>query len=467
MAKILIIDDEKAIGALMSRAIEQMGHTVAYAETLNTGMQAAKADDFDIVFLDVQLPDGNGLHQLPVLREVASPPEVIIITGFANSEGAEEALSSDAWDYIQKPVSVAEINRCVQRALQYREERNICRPRQALKRTGIIGSNPKIKTCLETLERAAHSCSNIIITGETGTGKELFAHAVHDNSPRAEKNFVVVDCGALPDSLVENMILGHAKGAFTGADKAEEGLIKRADGGTLFLDEVGELSLDMQKVFLRVLQERRFCPIGDTRESKSDFRLVAASNRNLADMVKKGQFRDDLLFRLGSISIDIPPLRQRVDDIKELAEHHLTGLCDSYNVEPKEVSSEFFGILQTYAWPGNVRELFSALDAALAHALHETTIFARHLPQNIRIEVACSRFDRPLSDEGSPTKQFDITAALPNWQKFRRAHIEDGERLYLKALITLCQGNVLKAAQYSGLSRPHLYGLLRKYEITT
>ena len=466
MAKILVIDDENAIGALMSRVIEQLGHSATYADTLKSGMRAVNEDDFDIVFLDVQLPDGNGLDQLPVLREMPSRPEVIIITGFANSKGAEEALSSDAWDYIQKPISAVEITRCVQRALQYRGERKICRPRQALKSTGIIGSNHKIRTCLETLERAAHSCSNIIITGETGAGKELFARAVHDNSPRAEKSFVVVDCGALPDSLVENLILGHAKGAFTGADKAEEGLIKRADGGTLFLDEVGELSLDMQKVFLRVLQERCFCPIGDTRETKSDFRLVAASNRNLSEMVKKGQFRDDLLFRLGSISIDIPPLRQRVDDIKELAEHHLTGLCDSSNVEPKEVSSEFFEVLQAYGWPGNVRELFSALDAALANALHETTIFARHLPQNLRIEVARSRFDRQLPDKKTPTKLFDFTAALPNWQKFRRAYVEDGERVYLEALITLCQGNVMKAAQYSGLSRPHLYGLLRKYEIT-
>jgi two-component system NtrC family response regulator len=465
MAKILVIDDEKAIGALISRVIEQMGHSAAYADTLKSGMQAVNEDDFDIVFLDVQLPDGNGLHQLPVLREMPSGPEVVVITGFANSTGAEEALSSDAWDYIQKPLSAAEITRCVQRALQYREERRICQPRQALKNTGIIGSNQKIKTCLETLARAAHSCSNIIITGETGTGKELFARAVHDNSPRAEKSFVVVDCGALPDSLVENLILGHAKGAFTGADKAEEGFIKRADGGTLFLDEVGELSLDMQKVFLRVLQERCFCPIGDTRETKSDFRLVAASNRNLAEMVKKGQFRDDLLFRLGSISIDIPPLRKRVDDIKALAEHHLTGLCDLYNVEPKEVSPEFFQILQAYCWPGNVRELFSVLDAALANALHETTIFARHLPQNLRIEVARSRFERQLPDQKSPTKLFDFTTALPNWQKFRRAHVANGEREYLKALITLCQGNVMKAAQYSGLSRPHLYGLLRKYEI--
>ena len=466
MAKILVIDDENVIGAFMSRVIGQMGHSVAYAETIKAGMEAVKEDNFDIVFLDVQLPDGNGLHQLPLLREIPSVPEVIIITGFANSKGAEEALRSDAWDYLQKPVSVEEITRSVQRALQYRKERNVGRPQPVFKETGIIGSNHKIKTCLETIERAAHSRSNIIITGETGTGKELFARAVHLNSPRAEENFVVVDCGALPDTLVENLLLGHAKGSFTGADKAEEGLIKRADGGTLFLDEVGELSFDMQKVFLRVLQERCFCPIGDTHETKSDFRLVAASNRDLAEMVKKGRFRDDLLFRLGSISIDIPPLRQRVDDIKELAEHHLTGLCDSYNLEPKDLSPEVFEVLQDHHWPGNVRELFSVLDATVANAVHEATIFARHLPQNVRIEVARSRFDREMPEKAAPTGIFDSTGALPNWQKFRRAHVEDGERAYLKALITLCQGNVLKAAEYSGLSRPHLYGLLRKYEIS-
>jgi len=466
MAKVLVIDDEKTIGALMSRVIERLGHAVEYAETIKTGMEAAREYDFDIICLDVQLPDGNGLDQLPVFQELPSAPEVIIITGFANSEGAEQALSSNAWDYISKPVSVGAITRAIQRALQYREERNICRSRHALNRIGIIGSNHKMQTCLDTLERSARSCANILITGETGTGKELFARAVHFNSPRAEKNFVVVDCGALPDSLVENLLLGHAKGAFTGADKAGEGLIKRADGGTLCLDEVGELSFDMQKVFLRVLQERCFCPIGDTRETKSDFRLVAASNRNLAELVKKGQFRDDLLFRLGSISIDIPPLRDRVDDIKELAIHHLAVLCDSPNTEPKEFSPEFFEILQAYRWPGNVRELFSALDAALANARYESTLFAKHLPRNVRIEVARSRFDRELPGKESATKIFDFHTALPNWQKFRRAHIVDGEKKYLKALISHCQGNVLKAAQYSGLSRPHLYGLLRKYEIS-
>jgi two-component system NtrC family response regulator len=465
MAKILVIDDEHSIGALMSRVIERMGHSVQCAETIESGIEAAHKDNFDIIFLDVQLPDGNGLHQLPVMKNLPSAPEVIIITGFANPEGAEKALSSNAWDYVQKPVSVDAITNSVNRALQYRREHCLCPPRQAAKRFGIIGSSHKLLKCLDTLERSACSNSNILINGETGTGKELFARAIHLNSPRAEKNFIVVDCGALPDTLVENVLLGHARGAFTSADRAEEGLIKRADGGTLFLDEVGELHPDTQKVFLRVLQERSFCPIGATRETSSDFRLVAASNRNLVDMVKNGQFRDDLLYRLGSISIDIPPLRQRIDDIKELVIHHLEVLCNSHNIAAKDVSPDFFEVIEAYSWPGNVRELFSTLDAALANALHETTIFARHLPPNVRIEVARKHFDRDLPVAEPSIQTFDSLRDIPSWQTFRRSHIEDGERKYLQALISLCRGNVIKAAQYSGLSRPHLYGLLRKYAI--
>jgi two-component system, NtrC family, response regulator len=465
MAKILVIDDEDAIGKFMSRVIGRMGHTLEYAVNIKTGMQALLEDDFDILFLDVQLPDGNGLNQLPAIQSLPSAPEVIIITGFANSEGAEQAFKSNAWDYIQKPVSVDAVTHCVQRALQYRKERGDCRPLKALERAGIIGDNHKIAACLELVERAAGSSSNILINGETGTGKELFARAIHKNSSRVDNNFVVVDCGALPDSLVESLLLGHAKGAFTGADKAEMGLIKRADGGTLFLDEVGELSFDMQKVFLRVLQERCFYPIGDTRETKSDFRLVAASNRNLNEMIKRGQFREELLFRLCSITIDIPPLRQRVDDIEELAMRHLKVACESQNLKPKGFSPEFIKVLKAYPWPGNVRELFSTLDAALANTLHEPTFFAKHLPQNVRIKVARSQFDKQPPDKDPNTTAFNPYKTLPSWQKFRRKHIEDGEKQYLTALISLCGGSILKAAQYSGLSRPHLYGLLRKYRI--
>jgi two-component system NtrC family response regulator len=467
MANILVIDDEKMICDLMTRVIMRMGHTVRQATTLKDGLHTAQLEDFEIIFLDVQLPDGNGLTQLPLIEKFSSKPEVIVITGFADSEGIEQAIRSNAWDYIQKPLSFEAITQSVDRALQYRNERRICRPSNPLKRDGIVGHSQSLINCLDLVARASVSHANILITGETGTGKELFARAIHNNSSRADKNFIVIDCGSLPESLIENLLLGHAKGAFTGADKAEEGLIKRADGGTLFLDEVGELTPAMQKVFLRVLQERSFYPIGDIRETKSDFRLVAASNRNLNQMVKSGQFREDLVYRICSISIDIPPLRQRDDDVQELALYYMHALCESQKVEQKAFSTDFLEVLRTYHWPGNVRELFSALEATLAHALHEPTLFAKHLPKSIRIEVARASLDLDFSDITTKDQTGGASETLPSWQKFRREHIASGEKQYLKKLIAACSGNVYRAARLAGLSRPHLYGLLRKYSIST
>jgi len=467
MANILVIDDEKMIGDLMSRVILRMGHCVKLATTLEEGLQATQADDFEVIFLDVQLPDGDGLSKMPLIEKLPSKPEVIVITGFANHEGIERAISCNAWDYIQKPLSFEAITQSVNRALQYRRQKKNFQSCKTLKTDGIIGHSQSLKNCLELVGRAAGSHANILISGETGTGKELFARAIHLNSPRVDKKFVVIDCGSLPESLVENLLLGHAKGAFTGADKAEEGLIKRADGGTLFLDEVGELTPAMQKVFLRVLQERRFYPIGETRETQSDFRLVAASNRDLDKMVKSGQFREDLLFRLCSISIDIPPLRQREDDVLELAQYYMHALCESQEIENKAFSSDLLEVLKTYPWPGNVRELFSALEATMANALHEPTLFAKHLPKNIRIEVARASLDLDFRDIETHVLTGGILAELPSWQKFRRAHIASGEKKYLRELIVNCCGNIQQAARLSGLSRPHLYGLLRKYGISS
>ena len=467
MANILVIDDEQMICDMMSRVIVRMGHSVQQATTLAEGVNAAQKQAFEVIFLDVQLPDGNGLSKMPIIEKLSSKSEVIVITGFANPEGIEKAIQSNAWDYIQKPLSLEAITQSVHRALQYRKERQICRPRKAVKRSGIVGHSQSLMSCLDLVERAADSNANILIAGETGTGKELFARAIHSNSPRADKNFIVIDCGSLPESLIESLLLGHAKGAFTGASKAEEGFIKRADGGTLFLDEVGELTPAMQKVFLRVLQERSFYPIGDTRETKSDFRLVAASNRNLNEMVKSGRFREDLLFRICSISIDIPPLRQRDDDVLELATYYLQALCESQQIEHKLFSSDLLEVLKTYRWPGNVRELFSVLEATLANARHDPTLFAKHLPKSLRIEVARASLDLDFSDVGTYNLAIDAAAPLPSWQKFRRKHIADGEKQYLQRLIGRCSGNVQKAAQLSGLSRPHLYGLLRKYGISS
>lgn len=466
MAKILIIDDDSAVCQVVSQCFERKGYDVNYAMTLQEGVNAVSSDNFDVVILDVNLPDGNGLKQLPVIQAAPSYPEVIIITGYAEADGAELSIKCNAWDYIQKPVSIDSLTLSVTRALQYREEKNACKPAVTLKRESIIGESPAINACLDLVARAANSNANILITGETGTGKELFARAIHKNSVRSEMNFVVVDCGSLPETLMESLLFGHTKGAYTGADRAEEGFIKHADGGTLFLDEVGELPLSIQKAFLRVLQEHRFAPIGGTQEIESDFRLVAATHRNLKDMVAEKQFREDFFFRLRSITIDLPPLRERSEDIKDLAIHYMKTLCESQGIGLKGFSPEFFDLLASYSWPGNVRELFSALEYTIAQALYEQTIFPQHLPASVRIHVARSSFEhKPDLRENQIRKEIN-SQALPKWQDFRKTLISEGEKRYLKDLLASTDRNIKKAAQLSGLSPPRLYELLRKYEIS-
>jgi two-component system NtrC family response regulator len=466
MANVLIIDDEKLICTLMSQVIESMGHDVAYALTLEKGLRLAETNNVDVVFLDVKLPDGNGLDQLSTFQSLPSAPEVIVITGYANPDSAELAVKCNAWDYIEKPASTDAIRLILNRALRYREERQASQPKLSLKRDSIIGNSPKIRACLDLAVRGANNDANILIGGETGTGKELFARAIHANSPRANKNFVVVDCGSLPESIVESLLFGHTKGAFTGAYRSKEGFIKHADGGILFLDEVGELSLPVQKTFLRVLQEHRFNPIGQTQEIESDFRLIAASNRDLDEMTNAGDFREDLLFRLRSIIIDLPPLRERIEDIKELTLHYIRILCESHNIGIKGFSSDFFDVLESYNWPGNVRELFSALESTFAQAFYENTLFPKHLPTHVRIQVARSSFDAPDPGDKIPHSCAMTATALPKWQDFRKAHIVAAEIQYLKDLMSRSDGNVMEAAQISGLSRPHLYGLLRKYKLS-
>jgi two-component system NtrC family response regulator len=466
MASILIIDDEKSVCTLMSQVINSMGHEVAHALTLENGLRLAENNYVDVVFLDVNLPDGNGLDQLSTFQSLPSTPEVIVITGYANPDSAELAVKCNAWDYIEKPASTDAIRLILNRALSYRQERQASQPKLSFKRDSIIGNGFKIRACLDLAVRGANNDANILIGGETGTGKELFARAIHTNSPRAHKNFAVVDCGSLPESIVESLLFGHVKGAFTGAYRSKEGFIKHADEGTLFLDEVGELSLAVQKTFLRVLQEHRFNPIGQTQEIESDFRLIAASNRNLDKMTKAGNFREDLLFRLRSIVIELPPLRERIEDIKELTLHYIRTLCESHRIGIKGFSPDFFDVLESYGWPGNVRELFSALESTFAQAFYENTLFPKHLPTHVRIQVARSTFDAPDSGEKIPQSCAMTATALSKWQDFRKAYIAAGEIQYLRDLISQSNGNVMEAAQIAGLSRPHLYGLLRKYNLS-
>jgi two-component system NtrC family response regulator len=468
MAKILIIDDDESMCYALSRMVSRMGHTPSCAYTISEGLESAAAGDFDVVYLDVRMPDGSGLEALPKVQAAPSSPEVIIITGFGDPDGAEIAIKSGAWDYIEKGCSTREMSLPLLRALEYRKEKIVAgaptKSIVALKREEIIGSSRKLTACLDLLAQAAAGDTNVLISGETGTGKELFARAIHGNSSRAKSAFVVVDCAALPETLVESVLFGHEKGAFTGAEKAHDGLIRQAGGGTLFLDEVGELPLSTQKAFLRVLQEHRFRPVGSNREIGSDFRLVAATNRDLNQMAQEIHFREDLLFRLKSFVIELPPLRERPEDIKELARYHIDRFCERNGLTPKGFSPEFLDTLKAYHWPGNVRELVNALDRALTAAHFEATLFPKHLPIDIRVRRARAAVDhKALSESAGAT---DSTRTLPKIQDFREMAYIHAEKHYLQDLMTLCEGDIKEACRVAGISQSRLYALLQKHNIS-
>lgn len=462
MGKVFIIDDDAVFCDMLSRTVERLGHSTGFAHTLKEGLRQVREGDYDVVFLDVRMPDGTGLDALPDIRSAPSGPEVIIITGLGDPDGAELAIKNGAWDYIEKPFSTDEMLLPLMRALQYREEKKSRKRPLVLKRDRLVGQSPQIQACLDLLAQAAVSQANVLITGETGTGKELFARTMHENSVRSEKPFVVVDCSALPETLAESLLFGHVKGAFTSADQAREGLVKQAHGGTLFMDEVGELPLTTQKTFLRVLEERRFRPLGAKNEMESDFRLAAATNRDLDEMVRKGEFREDLLFRLRTICLEIPPLRSRRGDLQVLTTFYLTGLCRRYNMATKGVSPEFFDVLESYSWPGNVRELFHSLETAVTAAWNEPTLFSAHLPPNIRIGAARANIGRDSSEASPDSESETVKPRLATLKEVR----ESVEKQYLKDLMTETAGRINLACQVSGLSRARLYELLKKHGVS-
>jgi two-component system, NtrC family, response regulator len=395
---------------------------------------------------------------LPIIREVPSAPEVIIITGFGSPDGAELAIKNGAWDFIEKPLERKLIELPLVRALQYREAKKQKGTPLILKRKRIVGSSPIMGKCLELIAQAAASDASVLITGETGTGKELFARAIHDNGLREVTPFVTVDCASLPPTLIESILFGHEKGAFTGADRAQEGLIKQADGGTLFLDEVGDLPLSAQRAFLRVLQERRFRPLGAKQEVKSAFRVIAATNRDLDKMVKEGKVREDLFFRLRALTIELPPLRERSEDIKELIAYYVNKICSRQNTEVKGFSPEFIEALSAYDWPGNIRELVNALESALAAAHNETMLYPKHLPMHIRVRLI----------RGVVSKKDDIakpSAKMMTLKERRDSVFAREERQYLQELMALTAGNIKEACKTSGLGRARLYQLIKKYGI--
>ena len=456
MARILIIDDDTQVCETLESLVNRLGHECFTAQTLHAGLDLLGRSEFDLVFLDVRLPDGNGLEALGQIRNQASPPDVIVLTGQGDPEGAELAIQGGVWDYLVKPSPIRQIKETLNRALTHRQEK--MERDLSLDLTDVVGDSNAMRQCYERIAQAGSSDSTVLVTGETGTGKELLARTIHRNSGRSDRAFVVVDCAALTESLLESILFGHTKGSFTGAARDRVGLVKLADQGTLFLDEIGELPLSAQKTFLRVLQERRFRPVGASQEQESDFRLISATNRDLEAMVREGEFRQDLFYRINTIHIVLPPLREREDDILILARHHIDKLCRQRNIPVKEMDREFADMLRRYDWPGNVRELFNTIEQAFVLSGAEKTVYAQHLPQAVRIRVAKSRLVREREETVEESAGRD-GESMPSLKDFKTSM----EREYLQRLLRAHGKDIPKMLSVSGLSRSHLYAMLKKH----
>jgi two-component system NtrC family response regulator len=386
---------------------------------------------------------------------------VIIITGEGDADGATLAVTSGAWDYLLKTSALQRVTLAVTRALEHRQTARQLMAWKSIDRQGIVGNTPSLLRCLDQVAQAAQADANVLITGETGTGKELFTRAIHANSRHSEGRMVVVDCAALPRTLVESVLFGHVKGAFTGARTDSAGLVKAADGGTLFLDEIGELPLDMQKAFLRVLHERKFRPVGATTEITSNFRLIAATNKNLEALVDQDRFRKDLFFRLRAITIALPALRDHASDLPDLVNAILARLAQRQGETPKSLSDDVIDTLRTYSWPGNVRELEHTLEAAVAAAWNAPVLFVQHLPDSIRL----ARVHQDLEqDEASCPSTETMAAPTPALLPIRQYRIEV-EGAYLRDLMARTGGDVKRAAVMAGLSVSRLYGMLKEHGI--
>jgi two-component system NtrC family response regulator len=462
VAKVLIIDDDEQVCRFLSDLFSEMQFEVTCRMNLTDGLARIYSEDFDVLFLDVNLPDGNGIDAIEVIKKQRFSPEVIIMTADEDPDGAELAMKSKAWDYISKKGSHKKYKFALERAYEYRRQKQSRRHLQTLDRNGIIGQSRLVSECIDKVAIAAMEDYPVLVTGETGTGKELFSKAIHDNSRRFSADFIVVDCASLPEHLVESTLFGHVKGAFTGADSDKTGLMEMADGGTLFLDEVGELPFPLQKKFLRAIQEKKFRPVGGKDEVISDFRLISATHRDLKAMVKANEFREDLYFRLFSIHIHLPPLKERESDIRLLTEHRLrTGVARKKELR---LSQEFFDELELYDWPGNVRELMNTIDLISGEAVDGVTLYPHYLPEHIRAFNMRQKFSKAGNVVPSPGG-FQVAGkgslAVPKFKD----HLDQSKSAYIKRLMAVTRGDKKKAIEVSGLSMGHLYRLLQQFGI--
>ncbi|EGB14603.1 putative two component, sigma54 specific, transcriptional regulator [Pseudodesulfovibrio mercurii] len=467
MTDILIVDGDAVFAERLAASLLEHGFPTNACDSLSKALGILHTGTFKAVLLGDDLPDGDVVDYLALIREVPSFPEAIIITRRRDPDMAERAIQSGAWNYITKPLNLQRLLVLLERVITYHTKVHSGFCPVSLRREGIIGNSRAMLSCLDAVAQAATSDINVLLIGETGTGKELFARSIHKNSARRNKPFVVVDCAAMPDTLAESLLFGHARGAFTSADAPTVGLVKQADQGTLFLDEVGELPMPLQKVFLRVLEGRSFRPVGSAREITSDFRLLAATNRDLEEMVEQGEFRRDLYFRLRGMHIRLPALRDIAEDINEMTCKFIQRHCEKLKLSTKGFSPDFLDALMHYDWPGNVRELIHTLEQALSRAGNDAVLFPRHLPKAIRAQIA-RRSMRPEHQAAKPAHHHEIAPpdAFPDMRTYRDQQIARSEERYLMNLMEITGGDMAASCTVSGLSRARLYALLKRYNVS-
>ncbi len=452
MNRILVVDDEQGMRDFLSIMLKKEGYDVVAAENGEHALKAIHAEIYDLVITDVKMPKVDGIEVLRTVKEISPETVVIVITAFATTDTAVQAMKLGAYDYITKPFKVDEIKLIIQKALEKRHLRkeNLLLRREIAARVGFenfIGKSSAMQKVFSLIRQVADTKSTVLISGESGTGKELVARAMHYSSLRKDKPFVTVNCGALPETLLESELFGYMRGAFTGATSNKQGLFEAANGGTIFLDEISATTLNLQIKLLRVIQERTFMRVGGTTDLKVDVRIIAASNKDLQAEVAKGVFREDLYYRLNVIPIHLPPLRERKEDIAVLIEHFLSKFT-STGKEQKKITNDALKLFMNYRWPGNVRELENTIERLVILASGDT-IRVEHIPDSLKMSIPCPEL---------------VPSEIPDAGLNLEELLEKAERILLKKALEKSGGVKTEAAKLLGLTFRSFRHRLHKYE---
>ncbi len=453
-ARVLIIDDDEIIRKSCEKVLTPEGYIVVPASSGVEGLRLLSKTPIDLVLTDLRMSDMDGIEVLKKVKETGPDIEVIIITGYGTIKSAIEAIRHGAYDYIEKPFPPEELLNVVKRALERRnlilENTRLRKEVQALYSVeNIVGTSKPIQKVFNLIATVSPTESTVLITGETGTGKELVARAIHYNSPRREGPFVVVDCGTIPDNLIEAELFGYLKGAFTGAADSQKGLVEIARKGTLFLDEIGNLHLNLQSKLLRLIQEREYRPVGGRELLRADIRIIAATNKDLYSLVKEGSFREDLFYRLNIFPIHLPPLRERKEDIPVLSYYFIKKYSKELDKRVSHISAEAMKELLLHDWPGNIRELENVIHRAVILSRNETIG-----PEEI---VIFRENNAVVPRNSSELKKIK--------RRLKAQSIEEIERAFLLEALNRNNWNISRAADDVGMQRTNFHSMMKKYGI--